>query len=78
MTSDKPFPPRAFISYSWSSPEHERWVMDLATQLVEGGVDVVLDKWNLREGNDAYQFMESMVTDPAVKKVIIVCDKRYA
>lgn len=52
--------------------------MDLATQLVEGGVDVILDKWNLREGNDAYQFMESMVTDPAVKKVIIVCDKRYA
>ncbi|MET4120325.1 hypothetical protein ABIB90_008263 [Bradyrhizobium sp. JR4.1] len=78
MTSDKPSAPRAFISYSWSSPEHERWVMDLATQLVDGGVDVVLDKWNLREGNDAYQFMESMVTDPAVKKVIIVCDKRYA
>jgi hypothetical protein len=52
--------------------------MNLATQLVENGVDVVLDKWNLREGHDAVQFMESMVTDPAVSKVIVVSDKRYA
>ena len=52
--------------------------MDLATQLVESGVDVILDKWNLREGNDAYKFMESMVTDPGVNKVIIVSDQRYA
>jgi TIR domain len=51
--------------------------MDLATQLVENGVDVVLDKWNLREGHDAVQFMESMVTDPDVTKVIVVSDKTY-
>jgi hypothetical protein len=70
--------PRAFISYSWSSPAHERWVVDLATQLVENGVDVVLDKWNLREGHDAVQFMESMVTDPDVSKVIVISDKTYA
>ncbi|MCJ9701718.1 SEFIR domain-containing protein [Bradyrhizobium sp. SHOUNA76] len=78
MDKEKTSPPRAFVSYSWSSPDHERWVIDLATQLVESGVDVVLDKWNLREGNDAYKFMESMVTDAEVTKVIIVCDKRYA
>jgi hypothetical protein len=78
--SDKTVPvtPRVFISYSWTSPNHERWVMDLATQLVESGVDVILDKWNLREGNHAYKFMESMVTDSKVTKVIIVSDKRYA
>lgn len=52
--------------------------MELATQLVDNGVDVILDKWNLREGNDAYSFMESMVTDPRVDKVIIVSDQRYA
>jgi hypothetical protein len=78
LVDDQPSPPRAFVSYSWSSPDHERWVIDLATQLVESGVDVILDKWNLREGNDAYEFMESMVTDPKVTKVIIVSDKRYA
>jgi hypothetical protein len=73
-----PEKPRAFISYCWTSPAHERWVMDLATQLVENGVDVILDKWNLREGHDAVQFMESMVTDPAVTKVIVISDKAYA
>ena len=34
--------PKLFISYSWSSPEHEQWVVDLATELRESGVDVIL------------------------------------
>jgi SEFIR domain len=68
--------PKTFISYSWTSPPHEQWVMTLATQLVENGVDVILDKWDLREGNDAVQFMEAMVTNPEVTKVIIVSDKK--
>src|SRR6266446_10277284 len=70
--------PKTFISYSWTSPAHERWVMDLATELVEKGVQIILDKWHLREGQDAVQFMESMVVDPDVKKVIIISDKHYA
>jgi hypothetical protein len=74
MTSN----PKAFISYSWSSPEHQQWVLDLATQLTENGVDVTIDTWDLREGHDAIKFMERMVTDPAIKKVIIVLDRTYA
>lgn len=70
--------PRAFISYSWTTAEHEDWVMELATDLVESGVDVKLDKWNLREGQETSAFMESMVTDPTIQKVIIVCDRKYA
>jgi hypothetical protein len=70
--------PKTFISYSWTSPAHEQWVIDLATELVEKGVPVILDKWHLREGNDAVQFMETMVVDKEVKKVIIVSDKQYA
>lgn len=70
--------PKLFISYSWSSPEHEQWVLQLATELRESGVDVVLDKWDLREGHDAYAFMEKMVTDPEITKVVMVCDKKYA
>ena len=46
--------PKLFISYSWSSPEHEQWVLKLATELRENGVDVTLDKWDLKEGHDAY------------------------
>lgn len=70
--------PKVFISYSWSSPEHEQWVLRLATELRESSVDVILDKWDLKEGHDAHAFMEKMVTDTAIKKVILVSDKKYA
>ena len=71
-------PPQAFISYSWTSPDHEQWVLDLATRLRESGVDAILDRWDLREGADKFAFMEKMVTDPSVDKVIVVCDQLYA
>lgn len=70
--------PKAFISYSWTSQSHEEWVIRLATGLQESGVEVILDKWDLREGADKYAFMEKMVTEPSVKKVIVVCDRLYA
>ena len=69
---------KAFISYSWSSPEHENWVLDLATRLRESGVDAILDKWDLKEGQEANAFMEKMVSDEEITKVIIVSDKAYA
>jgi hypothetical protein len=69
--------PKAFISYSWSSPEHEAWTLRLAEDLVGSGVDVILDKWDLREGHDANVFMERMVNDPDIRKVILICDKKY-
>ena len=56
-------------------PEHQKWVLDLATQLRENGVDVTVDKWDLKEGHDAIKFMEKMVTDPEIKKVIVVLDR---
>ncbi|CAN5594683.1 SEFIR domain-containing protein [soil metagenome] len=71
-------PPRVFVSYSWTSPEHEEFVLTLATRLRSDGVDVILDKWDLREGHDKHVFMETMVTDPNVWRVLIICDKRYA
>jgi len=57
---------------------HEQWVLDLASELRESGVDVILDKWDLKEGYDAVAFMEKMVTDPEIKKVAIVSDEIYA
>lgn len=70
--------PKLFISYSWSNPEHEKWVINFSTELVENGVDVIFDKWDLKEGQDANAFMERMVTDPQIKKVAIICDREYA
>ncbi len=69
--------PKLFVSYSWTDADHEAWVLALATDLRESGVDVILYKWDLKEGHDAHAFMEQMVTDPRVNKVILICDKTY-
>ena len=70
-------PPKIFISYRWSSPEHQDWVLRLAVSLRESGIDAYLDKWHLKEGQDTLAFMESMVSDPAMKKVLLICDAGY-
>ena len=70
--------PKVFISYSWTTPEHEQRVLDIATELVESGIDAILDKWDLEEGDDADVFMEQMVADPSIEEVVIICDKMYS
>ncbi|WP_437949913.1 TIR domain-containing protein [Sorangium sp. So ce296] len=70
--------PKVFVSHSWSSEEHKQRVLDLATMLRDNGVDIILDRWDLKEGHDVHRFMEQMVTDSAVTKVLVVCDKLYA
>jgi len=70
-------PPSVFISYSWTTPDHEAWVLQLANDLSQSGVHPVLDKWDLREGEDPALFMERMVNDPGIHKVILVCDRKY-
>ena len=70
--------PKLFISYSWSNQTLEQWVIELANELTESGVHVILDKWDLKEGHDSVAFMEKMVTDPEISKVAIVCDEVYA
>jgi len=44
--------PKVFISYSHDSEEHKAWVADLARFLISNGIDVVIDAWNLRRGED--------------------------
>ena len=70
--------PKLFISYCWSNSEHEEWVLRLGTELCENGVDAILDKWDLKEGNDANAFMEKMVSDEEIKKVILIIDDQYS
>ena len=77
MTKGSTDTPRVFISYSWSSPIHEQWVLEFAERLSGDGIHVVLDKWDLREGQDKHVFMEQMVNNPSVKKVLVICDRAY-
>ena len=67
--------PKVFISYSWTKNTETE---ELAERLQANGVDVILDIWNLKPGQDKYAFMEQCVTDDDVDRVLIICDKSYA
>jgi hypothetical protein len=70
--------PKVFISYSWSSATHQMLIKQWAEQLISDGIDVILDVFDLKEGNDKFVFMERMVTDPTVTHVLIISDKTYS
>lgn len=70
--------PKAFLSYSWSSPDYQDRVDQLAHSLVGHGVDVVYDQWDIVEGNDLHKYMERAVNDPTVTRVLLLCDPAYA
>jgi SEFIR domain-containing protein len=70
--------PRVFISYSWTSPEHQEWIRALVDRLRGDGIDALLDIYELKEGHDKYAYMERMVTDPGVKKVLVIADRKYS
>jgi hypothetical protein len=68
--------PIVFISYSWDTPEHEAWVLELASHLRVNGVDVILDKWDLGPlGKPLPHFMENAVRK--AKRVICVLTPNY-
>ncbi|MBB5062785.1 TIR domain-containing protein [Granulicella mallensis] len=69
-------PPQVFVSYSWDSVQHRKWVLAFATRLRGDGIDVILDQWALQPGGDRTQFMEMSVTN--AERVLIVCTDRYA
>ena len=71
-------PPKIFISYSWSNPQHQEVVRLWAEQLLADGIDVIIDIFDLKEGHDKYAFMEKMVSDQSVTHVLVICDKEYA
>ena len=60
--------PKVFVSYCWSSTRHKEWVRELAERLMSDGTNVVLDQWDLKEGQDKYAFMEKMENDKEVSK----------
>lgn len=63
---------KVFISYSWKVQEK---VIELAERLIVNGIDVIIDVYDLKEGQDKYAFMEQSVHDPSIDKVLIICDR---
>jgi len=66
--------PKVFISYSWTSKKR---AVALADRLISNGVQVVIDVYDLKEGMDKYAFMQKIVNDDSIEKVLILCDKTY-
>ena len=69
---------KVFISYSWHPIENKNRVKDLADKLISDGIDVVIDIYDLQPGNDRFYYMERMVTDPSIEKVLIICNSIYS
>lgn len=69
--------PKVFISYSWDSDEHKKWVLDLATKLCENGVDVTLDQWDIsnRGGSPIPDFMINSVSNS--ERVLCIMTPNY-
>jgi hypothetical protein len=71
-------PVKVFISYSWKPIHNKQKVLQLAERLSSDFVHVILDDWDLKEGHDKYTFMEQMVNNPEVHRVLLICNKDYA
>lgn len=69
---------KVFISYSWKPYTNKQKVIELAERLSNDGIHVILDDWDLKEGQDKYHFMEQMVNDENINKVLLICNKEYA
>ena len=70
--------PRVFISYAWGTEDYNEKVILFATDLKRDGIEVVFDRWQLKEGNDTYAFMETSVTDEGITNVLVLLDPVYA
>ena len=49
--------------FSEDNDEHKNWILQLATRLRHNGVDVILDQWNLKLGQDLASFMEKGLSE---------------
>ena len=67
--------PRVFISYSHDDESHKDWVLQLATRLRLDGVDILLDRWELKLGQDIASFIEKGLSSS--NRIICICSETY-
>lgn len=70
--------PKIFISYSWKPAANKQRTLELAERLSADGIHVIIDEWDLAEGQDKFFFMEQMVNNPDIKRVLLICNQDYA
>jgi len=69
--------PSVFISYSWEEDnnKHKHWVLNMAAQLEENGVHVILDKWDMRPYMSIPLWMERSIDNADF--VLLICTNNY-
>lgn len=72
-TTDRPV---VFISYSWDSDNHKSWVRRLANDLIDKGVEVIVDIYNLKAGGNRSHFMDDSITKSDYVLVILTNNYR--
>ena len=67
--------PVVFISYSWDDDAHVEWVLKLAERLRADGVDVILDRYNLRPGKSLPHFIEQSIA--SAQRILMIFTPNY-
>lgn len=67
--------PVVFISYSWDSEDHKKWVLALSNRLCDDGVNVILDRYYLTPGSNLPHFVEDNLNK--ANRIIIIFTKNY-
>lgn len=66
--------PSCFISYAWGVAEHEKWVIELAKDLRNAEIEVILDRWHNPPGQSISKFTDKI---SASDFVVAVCTPKY-
>jgi hypothetical protein len=68
--------PTCFVSYSWDSNSHKKWVLEFSTSLQSSGVHTHLDQWDIKLGMDIPRYMETCVRESQF--VLLICTPNFA
>lgn len=66
---------KTFISYSWDSDKHRKWVNDFDEELTKHGIETIFDKKDVLPGEETTHFMEKAIS--RARTIVIVCSKNY-
>ena len=69
--------PKVFISYAWTSDSYVKKVAGFANMLIDVGIEVLFDKYEVKPGNELNDFMEKSVKDETVTGVLILLNEEY-
>jgi hypothetical protein len=64
-----------FLSYTWEDEVHNEWVLSLADNLVQSGIVVIFDRYDLGIGDNFQVFMEHGVAK--ANKVLLIFTPQY-